>query len=173
MRGSESDTADPHAVRGVAAVPETAVRKVCPAGLWPTGRWLHVVVLLSIPALVLLRQTNAIFNDAKSIDSSNFVDSWLYLGFFRNFVDFKRYLFTDTYYASRMSWILPGWLVNQIFSPEIANYVIHLGVFYLFVFSLYFAISRLAHSRAAVLAALAGGFYPYLWRAVGSDYVDG
>ena len=118
----------------------------------------HVIVLLSIPALVLLRQTNAIFNDAKSIDSSNFVDSWLYLGFFRNFVDFKRYLFTDTYYASRMSWILPGWLVYQVFSPEIANYVLHLSVFYLFVFSLYFAVSRLAHPRAALVAALAAGF---------------
>ena len=173
MTGSESGTADPHAVRSVAAAPEAGTRRVFPGGLRPDSRWLHGLVLLSIPALVLFRQTNAIFNDAKSIDSSNFVDSWLYLGFFRNFIDFKRYLFTDTYYASRMSWILPGWLVNQVFSPEIANYVIHLSVFYLFVFSLYFAVSRLANPRAALVAALAAGFYPYLWRAVGSDYVDG
>ena len=172
MRGSESDTAVPHAMRGVVGPPE-GERQLSPAGFRPDRGWLHVIVLLSIPALVLLRQTNAIFNEAKSIESSNFVDSWLYLGFFRNFVDFKRYLFTDTYYASRMSWILPGWLVNQVFSPEIANYVLHLSVFYLFVFSLYFAVSRLAHRRAALVAALAGGFYPYLWRAVGSDYVDG
>jgi hypothetical protein len=173
MSGSESGTADPYAVRGVAAAPEAGTRKVFPGGPRAESRWLHGIILLSIPALVLFRQTNAIFNDAKSIDSSNFVDSWLYLGFFRNFVDFKRYLFTDTYYASRMSWILPGWLINVVFSPEIANYVIHLGVFYLLVFSLYFAVSRLANPRAALVAALTGGFYPYLWRAVGSDYVDG
>ncbi len=173
MSGSESVTADPYAVRGVAAAPEADTRKVFPVGLRPVGGWTHVILLFSIPALVLLRQTNAIFNDPKSIDSSNFVDSWLYLGFFRNFVDFKRYLFTDTYYASRMSWILPGWLAYRVFTPEVANYVIHLSVFYLFVFSLYFAVSRLAHPNAALVAALAAGFYPYLWRAVGSDYVDG
>ena len=173
MRGSESGTAGPHAVRVAAAAPAAGTKKLSLVGLRLARGWLHVIVLLSIPALVLLRQTNAIFNDAKSIDSSNFVDSWLYLGFFRNFLDFKRYLFTDTYYASRMSWILPGWLVNQVFSPEAANYVLHLSVFYLFVFSLYFAVSRLAHRRAALVAALTGGFYPYLWRAAGSDYVDG
>ena len=128
---------------------------------------LHIAVLLAIPALVLLRQTNAIFPDP------TFTDTWIYLGFFKNFYDFKRYLFTETYYASRLSWILPGWLINRVLSPEVANYLTHLGVFYLLIFSLYSAVSRLAHRRAAFVAALTCGFYPYLWRSVGSDYVDG
>lgn len=128
---------------------------------------LHIAVLLAIPALVLLRQTNAIFPDP------TFTDTWIYLGFFKNFYDFKRYLFTETYYASRLSWILPGWLINRVLSPEVANYLAHLGVFYLLIFSLYSAVSRLAHCRAAFVAALTCGFYPYLWRSVGSNYVDG
>ena len=134
---------------------------------WLARGWLQVAVLLSIPAMVLLRQTNAIFPDP------TFIDSWIYLGFFKNLIDFKRYLFTETYYACRMSWILPGWLINQALSPQGANYLTHLSVFYLFIFSLYSAVSRLANRKAGFVAAITCGFYPYLWSAVGSNYVDG
>ena len=166
MGTPESGTAVPAPVRDSAGLPKVT-EKLLPVESLLAGGRLHIVVLLCIPALVLLRQTNAIFPDPR------FVDSWIYLGFFKNLFDFKRYLFTETYYATRMSWILPGWLINQVFLPQAANYLIHLSVFYLFIFSLYSAVSRLVHRRAALITALACGFYPYLWGAVGSDYVDG
>jgi hypothetical protein len=134
---------------------------------WLTRSWLHIAVLLSIPALVLLRQSNSIFPIPGS------TDSWFYLGFSKNFFEFKRYLFAETYYAGRTAWIIPAWLIHQIFVPRVANYVLHLGVLYLLIFSLYSAVSRLVHRRAAFVAAMACGFYPYLWDAIGSDYVDG
>src|SRR6185369_13016503 len=52
MSGSESGTADPYAVRGVAAAPEAGTRKVFPGGPRAESRWLHGIILLSIPALV-------------------------------------------------------------------------------------------------------------------------
>ena len=145
----------------------TDPEKLSPVESWLSRGWLHIAVLLSIPALVLSRQTNAIFPDP------TFTDTWIYLGFFKNLYDFKRYLFTETYYASRMSWILPGWLIDQLAAPQVASYLTHLSVFYLLVFSLYSAVSRLAHRRAGFVAALTCGFYPYVWHSVGSDYVDG
>jgi len=42
--------------------------------------------------------------------------------------EYKRDLFYGVYYGSRLSWILPGFLVHSIFSPVVANCVLHLLV---------------------------------------------
>jgi hypothetical protein len=124
------------------------------------------LVLLIIPILVLLCDRSIIFNFA------GYLDSWIYFAYFRHLAALKR-LFPYTYYGSRLSWILPGYLVHLALPPLIANYVLHLAVWYCAVLSLYVVIKHLADRRSALLSAAIFGFYPYLWKATGWDYPDG
>ncbi len=102
-----------------------------------------------------------------------YIAPWVYLGFFHNLILYKSVLFPLTYYGSRLSWVLPGYLANRLFSPLTANYVLHLGVFYLATVSLFFTLKRTVDRRTAQLAAIAFGFLNSLWIAIGWDYVDG
>jgi len=124
------------------------------------------LLLLLIPILVLTGDRNLIFNHAGSLDP------WLYYGLYRNLEALKT-LFPSTYYVSRLSLILPGYVANQLFSPLIANYVLHLLVWLGAVTGLFLAVKHIAGRRSALLAATVFGFYPYLWKAVGWDYPDG
>jgi len=122
--------------------------------------------LLLVPILVLTGDRSLIFNHAGS------VDPWLYYGLYRNLSAIKT-LFPSTYYASRLSLILPGYLANQLFSPLIANYLLHLLIWLGAVTGLFLAVKHIAGRRSALVAATVFGFYPYLWKAVGWDYPDG
>jgi hypothetical protein len=126
----------------------------------------YPLALLLIPIVVLAGDRSLEFNVA------GYLDSWIYYAFFRNLAGLKR-LFPHTYYGSRLSWILPGYLVNQVFPPLFANYFLHLLVWYGAVVGLYVVIKEIAGRRTALLSATIFGFYPYLWKAVGWDYVDG
>jgi hypothetical protein len=123
--------------------------------------------LLVLPFLVLSRNSNPVFSGL------GYIDPWVYYGFFRNLVLFKREFFPGTYYGSRLSWILPGYLLNQVFEPLAANYVLHLTVYYAAVFSLYFILARTINRPTALLTAIVFGLHPYVWLATGGDYPDG
>jgi hypothetical protein len=124
------------------------------------------LVLLLIPAIVLTSDQSLIFNFA------GYLDPWIYYSFFHHLPELKR-LFPNTYYGSRLSWILPGYLIYHIFPRLQANYVLHLLVWYTCVLSMYVVIKEIADRRSALLSATVFGFCPYLWKATGWDYVDG
>jgi hypothetical protein len=140
--------------------PATAQRNPSPHNLFP---W----TLLLLPLLVLCRNSNSIFS------TLGYLDPWFYYGYFHNLALFKGPLFPGTYYGSRLSWILPGYVVNHIFSPLVANYVLHLAVFYVAVLSLYFILARTVNRSTALLTAIVFGIHPHLWSAIGWDYTDG
>jgi hypothetical protein len=136
---------------------------------WVRSRYnLFPLALLLLPILVLCRNSNPIFNS-----NLGYIDPWFYYGFFHNLALFKGQLFPGTYYGSRLSWILPGYIVNQIFNPVLANYVLHLAVYYVAVLSLYFILARTINRPTALLTATVFGLHPHLWSAVGWDYPDG
>ncbi|HYL72995.1 MAG TPA: hypothetical protein VEU96_02265 [Bryobacteraceae bacterium] len=130
------------------------------ADLFPFG-------LLILPFLVLWRNSNLMFSGL------GYIDPWVYYGFFRNLALFKGELFPDTYYGSRLSWIVPGYLVNRLFEPLVANYALHLAVYYAAVLSLYFVLARTINRPTALLTAIVFGLHPYVWLATGGDYPDG
>jgi hypothetical protein len=123
--------------------------------------------LVILPFLVLWRNSNLLFSGL------GYIDPWVYYGFFRNLVLFKRELFPGTYYGSRLAWILPGYLVNRLFEPLTANYVLHLGVYFAAVVSLYYILARTINRPTGLMTAIVFGLHPYVWSAVGSDYIDG
>jgi len=126
----------------------------------------EILLLLLLPVLLLLINQIWIFNPNGTIDP------WVYFGYF---IRLKQYLiaFPEAYYGSRLSWILPGHLAYSLFSPLIANYVLHLGFYYLATLSLYFILKPSVGRRAAFLASASMGCYSFFLLAIGWDYVDG
>ena len=125
-----------------------------------------ILLLLLLPLLLLLINQIWIFN------LNGNLDPWFYFGYF---IRLKQYLiaFPDVYYGSRLSWILPGYLAYSLFSPLVANYVLHLSFYYLATLSIYFILKPSVGRRAAFLASASMGSYAFFLLAIGWDYVDG
>ena len=134
---------------------------------WP--QWLHPYLAAAIlsPFLIFLADRNAFFTAVGT------VDPWVYHGYFTHLREYISAWFPDTYYGSRLTWIIPGYVANALFSPVIANYVLHFAVYYLGALSLYYVVDQFYGGQAALLGSIAFTTYPYLWDAVGWDYVDG
>jgi hypothetical protein len=129
--------------------------------------WPYYLAIVCLPLIVLWRQDNSLFTPRGRLDS------WFYLGFFRNLANFKKDLFPDTYYGSRLSWILPGYLVHSIFSPVLASAILHVLVVVTAAFGLFTALRLAAGARAALLTTIVFVCNPQLWYEAGNDYVFG
>jgi hypothetical protein len=127
----------------------------------------YLFVILVIPFLVLLRDSNIAFTPV------GYLDPWIYFSYFHNLIPFEHDVFPGTYYGSRLSWLLPGYVIYKIFAPLAAHYVLRFGLFYLAAVSLFFTLKHAIDRRTALLTVIALGFYPYFWSAIGTDYVDG
>lgn len=125
-----------------------------------------LLLLLILPWLLLIN------NDAWIFDYHVMIDPWFYFGFF---IRFKQLLeaYGDTYYASRMGWILPGHIAFKIFPPLVAQYLLHVGFYYLAVVSIYLLLRRTVGYRSALLASVMMGCHSWFLVAIGSNYVDG
>jgi len=123
--------------------------------------------VLLLPLVVLWHQDNSLFTPPGDIDP------WFYLGFFRNLAEFKRNLFPNLYYGSRLSWILPGYLIHSLFSPVVASYILHLTVHLVATFSLFSILRSTVGVRSGFLTTMVFCLNPWLWFATGWDYVDG
>src|SRR5215467_1325496 len=85
----------------------------------------HVVTLAGIPLLQL-----AVYPSLFVTPGGNqSIDPWVYVGFSLSLpAHLQR--FGETYYASRLSWIVPGFIAHRLFPPLVAEYVLHLAFFY-------------------------------------------
>jgi hypothetical protein len=147
---------------------ETWLRKIGaklapgPAKVWP-----YTLAVVLLPLIVLWHRDNALYPPPW------YGDSWFYLGFFRNLVEFKRSLFFNFYYGSRLSWVLPGYLIHSLFSVVAANCVLHLTVHIVATLSFFSTLRLTAGVRRAYLATMVFSVQPWLWAATGWDYPDG
>jgi hypothetical protein len=128
-----------------------------------------IIILLLVPVFLCLVIPDWIFTQV------GYIDPYIYLGYIRNF---SHHVIAfggnyGTYYGSRLPFIIPGYICYKVFPPLLANYVFHLGFYYLALFSLYFILRIAVNRRAALLSAVFMGFYPYFLAAVGWDYIDG
>jgi hypothetical protein len=135
-------------------------------GTDPQSLSLFRLAVALLPLVVLLRQDNSLFAAPHNIDS------WLYLGYFRNLFEYKQ-VYRATYYGSRLSWILPGWTAHAWLGPLIGSYVLHLAVHLTATLSLFEILRRSIAIRAAFLATFVFSVSPQLNAATGSDYIDG
>jgi hypothetical protein len=127
----------------------------------------HLLLVIALPIVLILINPNWIF-------SSNIADDYIYLGYQMNLPKYFGWEpSVNMYFIERMSWILPGYGIRQIFSPLMANFIIHLGVYYIAAFSVYGTLNKLFNSKVAIIITLLFGQYPLMLRAVGWDYMDG
>jgi hypothetical protein len=63
---------------------------------------------------------------AKTLNMWNDIDPWIYTGLFKNW-DYMYRVFGDTYYPTRLPYLIPGYFVNQLLPPVPAFYVLHWG----------------------------------------------
>src|ERR1035438_3243897 len=113
----------------------------------------YVISLLVLPALVLCWRDDPLYSPLWQSDP------WFYLGYFKNLVNFKRDVLPGFYYGSRLSWILPGYLVHSLFPPLIANAVLHLTVHSVAVLSLFSILRWTVGLRGAYLTAMIFSFH--------------
>jgi hypothetical protein len=127
----------------------------------------YLAALIVLPFIILYFDSNVFFSQ------SGWLDAWIYYSHFLHLSEFKQILFPNTYYGSRMPWIVAGYLVNQVFSATMANYVLHLAVYYSGALALYSILKQFYNRNTAFLGVIAFTCYPFTWRAVGTDYPDG
>jgi hypothetical protein len=127
----------------------------------------YAIALLLLPALVLWRHDDPLYTPLWQSDP------WFYLGYFYNLANFKRDLFPNFYYGSRLAWLLPGYLAHALLSPLIANALMHLAVHTAGVLSLFATLRRTIGLRVAYLTAMVFSLYPWYWAATGWDHVNG
>lgn len=127
----------------------------------------HLLFIALVPFYLLVASSNWIFSPPETIDP------WVYHGYFRNLQEYKTALFPGTYYGSRLSWILPGYLAYKVLPPMAANYALHFGLWYTAVFALCYALKTIASRQVALITGIFMGSYTFFLYPVGSDYVDG
>ena len=78
-----------------------------------------------------------------------------------------------SYYSTRLSWLLPGYAAHQIFSPFLANYVLHFGFFYVLLSAVYCLVTAGTNRTTAFIVTLLVAWNPQVIAAMSWDYVDG
>ena len=69
----------------------------------------YLAAVALLPLIVLWHQDNALFT------GYGYIDPWIYFGYFRNLVEFKRNLFVGDPHGTHLSWILPGAVLHTSF----------------------------------------------------------
>lgn len=128
----------------------------------------HWAVILATPFLLLAVNPNSFINP----NGNGYIDPWLYTGFFLSLPD-HLIVFGRSYYASRLSWLLPGYALHQVFPPLIANYVLHIGFFYILISAVYCLIKAGINRTTAFIITLLVAWTPQVIAAMSWDYVDG
>ena len=128
--------------------------------------------MLDLLTLVLLPWALIAINRSWILTSPGTSDGWAYFGYFMNLPEYLR-AFPGIYNGSRLAWILPGALAHRWLPPMAANYLLHVGVYYVAIFALFFTLRRTVGRRAALLVSIVTGCYSYFLHAVGWHYVDG
>ena len=128
----------------------------------------HWAVILATPFLLLAINPNLFINP----NTNAYVDPWHYTGFFLSLPD-HLIVFGRSYYATRLSWLLPGYAVHQVFSPLVANYILHVGFFYLLLSAVYCLITTGVNRTTAFIVTLLVAWNPQVIASMSWDYVDG
>jgi hypothetical protein len=132
-------------------------------------RWLHALYLMAIPWVELLVNPNLFIIPSAP---NAYIDPWLYTGYFLSLPDYLL-RFPGTYYGSRLSWLVPGYVAHKVFSPLVANYVLHIGFFYVLLAATYALVRSGVNRHAAILVTIVLAWSPVILGALGWDYVDG
>jgi hypothetical protein len=127
-----------------------------------------VVALVLLPFVLLITTPSWSY-----LPAYGNIDPYIYTGFFQHLHQFLNE-YSQTYYASRLPWLLVGNAAYTMFAPETANLLLRFLLFYVSVFSLYGIVRLVWQDRAAAtLSAVALAVHVHFLFAIRWDYVDG
>ncbi|HRF95700.1 MAG TPA: hypothetical protein PLZ51_10915, partial [Aggregatilineales bacterium] len=87
-------------------------------------QWQHLILMFCLPIVLALINPNWIFNP-------HITDDYIYLGYQMEMPRYTDWFpAANRYFGERVSWIAPTYPIRQLFSPMLANFIIHLGVYY-------------------------------------------
>jgi hypothetical protein len=130
-------------------------------------QWRTIGIIALLPIILAIINPNWIFN-------AWVIDDYHYLGYQLALPKYVGWSPADGhYFIERISWLLPTYWLRQITSPLVANFIIHLTVYYVAIFSFYAVVNRLYRARIALITTLLLGQFPLFLRSTGNDYVDG
>ncbi len=132
-------------------------------------RWLQrsgnqpEILILTITPLVM-----ALVNASWLYSPMGWLDPWYNVGYFLHYDD---PLFLNDYYkVSRLSWIIPGYVLYHLFTPVVANFVLHIGCLILSAVLFYLAIQKLFGRQIAFVTAALLVVYVRFHGSGGWDY---
>jgi hypothetical protein len=127
--------------------------------LWLGAMWVACTALLLA------------FRPGYGFPTAHLVDSWIYTSYQW---DFHRQIaeFGPTYYASRLSWILPGVLLHHLFDPVTANICYKLLASAVTALACGILVQRVKGLTAGLLAVGIAVVAPPMIKALQADYVD-
>src|SRR6516162_9060959 len=104
-----------------------------------------VGILISIPVILSAINSNWLYTKVGPLDP------WYNVAYFLHYDDPS--FLNDIYKIARLSWIIPGFVAYQVFSPVVANYVLHMGCLVISVVFLFLTLHRLFGYRIAFATA--------------------
>jgi len=123
----------------------------------------NLVLVLTVPFVLLAANSEWLFS------YGNPTDSWINKKYF--FDTGREYpIIYETYKATRVSWILKGFLIHQLFPPLAAHFVLHLAMFCAYLAAFYLVIKHLFNRHLAVISAVAFGTYSQLHSAISFEW---
>lgn len=134
-----------------------------------TGR--HVLSRSDRAALAILAAIPLVMtaiNDSWIYTAVGYLDPWYNVGYF---LHYNNEQFLNEYYKiSRLSWIIPGYVIYQIFNPLVANFILHAGVLFISAAALFIGLRRLFPIGPAFIAAAMLTVYSPFHGSGGWDY---
>ena len=100
------------------------------------------------------------------------VDAWYYASLMQWLPDNLRD-FPHLYHGERIAWTLPGYLINQVATPVVANYLLKGAYFVVTVVFLFGALHQTSSRRTAAFVSLLAALYSFLVHSLGANYSDG
>ncbi len=130
----------------------------------PSAIW-DLLLLFALPVLLALVNSDWLWGAPVR-------DSWIYYGYFKRL---PLYLNThlNSYYSSRLSVVIPGWLAHSLFSPLFAHLALHFVLVWGALGGFYLATRDLLGRRSALFSSVALASHPFFLIALGDNYVDG
>jgi len=111
-----------------------------------------LILILSIPFILLAANNEWLF------PYGNPTDAWNNTNYFFDTGNDYPTLYT-LYKATRLSWILKGLLVNTLFPPLTAYYILHLTIFSIYLAAFYLIVKNLFNRHIAFISTVAFGTY--------------
>ena len=130
---------------------------------WAQNLDVNYFILALIPALLYWVNSEWFFT------SSGWLDPWMYTGYFWHYPDHIPY-FEGYYKASRLPWLLIGYVIHQIWEAVTAHVVLHFSMLLGTAFGVYSIVRLCVSPGVALLSAALWLAFPFNHGVGGWDY---